>query len=73
MQLAVLSAVLRKPPAHLLTSTATLQASPLSHLPHGLVLAVIAAAAIPLDAWFDETSMQDWLASEFYSEMNLRF
>ncbi|KAI7843745.1 hypothetical protein COHA_002643 [Chlorella ohadii] len=48
-------------------------ASLLSHLPHGLVLAVIAAAAFPLDAWFDEASKKDWLASEFYTEMNLRF
>ncbi len=46
------------------------QATPLSPLPHAFVLAVIAAVAFPLNAWFDAASMEDWRAAEFWHEMD---
>ncbi|KAI7837349.1 hypothetical protein COHA_008790 [Chlorella ohadii] len=51
-------------------AAAELQATPLSPLPHTFVLAVIAAAAFPLNAWFDAASMEDWRAAEFWHEMD---
>ena len=44
------------------------QATPLSQLPLEYVLAVIAAAAFPLYAWFDDASKQSWLAAEFWRD-----
>lgn len=49
------------------------QATPLSQMPLGFVLAVTAAAAFPLDAWFDEESKESWLAAEFWRQINWGF
>ena len=54
-------------------SAHALQANPLSHMPLGFVMAVIAAAAFPLEAWFDDESKETWLASEFWRQINWGF
>ncbi|PRW45110.1 glycine oxidase isoform X1 isoform A [Chlorella sorokiniana] len=55
------------------SSSSAAAPTPLSHLPHGFVLAVLAAAAFPLEAWFDEASITDWLAAEFWRQVNWGF
>lgn len=42
-------------------------------MPLGFIMAVIAAAAFPLEAWFDDDSKQNWLASEFWRQINWGF
>lgn len=58
--------VLAAPPIFRSRPCTAWQANPLSQLPPEFVMGVVKAAAFPLDAWFDDASMQSWLAMEFW-------